>query len=86
MSTTSARPSPEEFEARLRERSEARWARRGYMAPERAAYRKAAALLWQFDPRALRLPERACVATAARVVVEGSTDDPAIQNAIARLR
>ena len=86
MSTTSARPSPEEFEARLRERSEARWARRGYMAPERAAYRKAAALLWQFDPRALRLPERACVATAALVVVEGSTDDPAIQNAIARLR
>jgi tetratricopeptide (TPR) repeat protein/ABC-type transporter Mla maintaining outer membrane lipid asymmetry ATPase subunit MlaF len=78
--------SPEEFEARLRERSKASWARRGYVAPERVAYRKAAALLWQFDPRTLRLPERGRVATAARVVVEGSTDDPAIQNAIARLR
>lgn len=76
---------PEEFEVRLRERSDASRARRA-VSPERVAYRKAAALLWQFDPRTLQLPQNVGVATRARVVVEGPTNDPAIQNAITRLQ
>jgi hypothetical protein len=55
--STKAERTPEVFRARLRARSEARKTSPGQPAPERIAYRKAAALHWSFDPRFLRLPD-----------------------------
>ena len=57
-------PSPDQYEARLRARSEKRRKERGPLPFDRVAYRKAAALLWQFDPRTLVLPPEASVETA----------------------
>lgn len=49
--------SPEEFGDRLRRRAQERRSRGSELSAPRIAYRKAASLLWQFDPRTLRLPE-----------------------------